>query len=131
VVDNLKADRESDQMQLTLIPKVFYRDVSVGLDLFVTGLRFTVLYRDEDLVVAGRDGIKIYLVEDGDFADKDRPELCIETDNIDGLYADLSTRRPDLLHPNGNTVQQRAWGSREFALRDRSDVCVVFREWSS
>ena len=117
-------------MLTTLIPKVFYADIAVGLDLFVDGIGMEVLHRDEDLVVAARDTIKDYLVEDAEFAAKDRPELSIETDDIEAVYADISARRPDLLHPNLRRVTRQPWGPREFALRDASDVCVVFRDWS-
>jgi hypothetical protein len=116
-------------MMLRLIPKIFYEDIEVGLDLFVAGLGFEVLHRDETLVVVGRDGVKAYLVEDAEFAGKDRPELAIETDTIDALHAAIAAARPDLLHPNAPTVRMRPWGAKEFALRDRTQVCVVFRQW--
>jgi hypothetical protein len=116
-------------MMQRLIPKIFYVDLAVGLDLFVDGLGFELLYRDGDLAVVGRDGCKAYLVESAEFAAKDRPELAIETDTIDALHAQISARRPDLLHPNGRSVRPQPWGAMEFALRDRSDVCVIFRQW--
>jgi hypothetical protein len=117
-------------MLTCLIPKVFYSDIQVGLDLFVDGIGLEILYRDDDLVVAGRDRIKVHLVEDAEFAAKDRPELSIETDDIDAVYADVSARRPDLLHPNLARVTRRPWGAREFALLDSTTVGVVFRDWS-
>jgi hypothetical protein len=113
-----------------LIPKVFYEDVTVGLDLFVDGIGMTVLHSDDTLMVLGRDQAKLYLVEDAEYAAKDRPELAIETDDIDGLYADISSRRTDLLHPNLNRVTRQPWGPREFALVDATTVCVVFRDWT-
>jgi hypothetical protein len=116
-------------MLTTLIPKVFYADLSIGLDLFVDGLGMEVLHRDDDLVVLGRDRIKVYLVESEEYAAKDRPELGIETDDIDAVYAEIAGRRPDLLHPNVSRVTTRPWGAREFALLDATTVCIVFREW--
>ncbi len=80
--------------------------------------------------MAGRDGIKVYLVEDAEHAAKDRPELAVETDDIEAVYADISVRRPDLLHPNLSRVTRRPWGAREFSLLDATTVCVVFRDWS-
>ena len=117
-------------MLTALIPKVFYADVTVGLDLFVDGIGMQVLHRDSQLVVLGRDRAKLYLVEDAEFAAKDRPELAIETDDIDADYADIAGRRPDLLHPNLRQVTRREWGAREFALVDATTVCVVFRDWT-
>ena len=115
-------------MMTRLVPKIFYPRIDVGLDLFVAGLGFTVGHRDERLAVVERDGAKACLVEDAEFAAKDRPELTVETDTIDEIHADVASRRPDLLHPNAATVASRPWGSREFAVRDASGVCVVFRQ---
>jgi hypothetical protein len=117
-------------MFTALIPKVFYADVAVGLDLFVDGIGMEIGHRDEDLVVLSKDHAKIYLVQDAEYAAKDRPELGIETDDIDAVYADISARRPDLLHPNLNRVTRREWGAREFAVLDSTTVCVVFRDWT-
>ena len=117
-------------MLTALIPTVFYADVSVGVDLFVDGIGMDVAHRDEGLIVLARDRAKLYLSEDAEYAAKDRPELAIETDDIDGVYADIAGRRPDLLHPNLRQVTRRPWGCREFALLDASTVCVVFRDWT-
>ena len=42
---------------------------------------------------------------------------------------EIAARRPELLHPNLPTVRQQPWGSTEFALRDVTNVCIVFRQW--
>lgn len=117
----------------TLIPKVFYADIEVGRDLFVSGLGFQVMHDDGDFVILERDGCKLYLVESAEFAAKDRPELAIETDDIDTIFADVSARRPDLLHPTyprAGGIVRREYGAREFAVLDATTVCVVFRDWS-
>jgi uncharacterized protein (DUF302 family) len=116
-------------MLLRLIPKIFYADVEVGIDLFVRALGFEIGHRDDTLVVVARDGAKAYLVQDAEFAAKDRPEIAIETDTIDALYAEIRARAPERLHPNLAAVTLRPWGAREFGMRDASDVCVVFRQW--
>jgi hypothetical protein len=122
--------RQGGRVLHNVIPKVFYEDVEVGIDLFVAGIGMEILHRDEDLVVVARDGAKVYLVQDAEFAAKDRPELGIETDDIETIHGEVSTRRPDLLHPNLPEVKLRDWGAREFAVRDSTDVCVVFRSWT-
>lgn len=116
-------------MLTTLVPTVFYADVAVGLDLFVDGLGLTVVHRDDDLVVVARDGIKLCLAEDAELAAGERPELGVETDDLDAVYADVAARRPDLLHPNLDRPTMREWGAREVALLDETTVCVVLREW--
>ncbi len=116
-------------MMKRLIPKVFYDSMDDGLDLFVNGLGFTLMHRDAALAVVERDGAKAYVVESAEYAAKDRPELAIETDTIAALFAEIAAARPALLHPNLNVVTQRPWGAQEFAVLDRTGVCVVFRQW--
>lgn len=112
-----------------LIPKIFYDQLQDGLDFFVTGLGFDVLHQDAEMAVIARDGAKAYLVQNPEYAAKDRPELGIDTDDIDRVFAEMSARCPQLLHPNLRVVTPRPWGAREFAMLDKTTVCVVFREW--
>ena len=112
-----------------LIPKIFYERMEDGLDLFVGGLGFEVLYRDAGLAVVARGGAKAYIVENPECAARDRPELAIETDDIDAVHREIATRVPHLLHPNSSTVALKPWGAREFAVLDATTVCVVFRQW--
>lgn len=112
-----------------LIPKIFYDRLQDGLEFFVDGLGFGILYQDGGMVVVARDGAKAYIVESPEFAAKDRPELAVETDRIDEIFKEMSSRAPQLLHPNARTVSLKPWGAREFAMLDKTMVCVVFREW--
>ena len=116
-------------MMLRLIPKIFYDTLDEGLDLFVNTLGFQIRYRDEDLAVVDRDGAKAYIVASPEFAAKDRPEVAIETDNIHELYDEIKAKRPGMLHPNGNIIQKKPWGALEFAVLDKTTVCVIFRQW--
>lgn len=116
-------------MMIRLIPKVFFNRMSEGLDLFVGCLGFTVAYQDESLAVVEREGAKAYVVESPEFAAKDRPEIAIETDSIEALYAEIARKRPEMLHPNSRVVEKKPWGALEFAVRDKTDVCIVFRQW--
>ncbi|WP_449466256.1 hypothetical protein [Stenotrophomonas humi] len=112
-----------------LIPKIFYDHLHDGLEFFVDGLGFEVLYQDKDMAVIARDGAKAYLVQSPEYAAKDRPELGIDTDNVDEIFKEMSSRSPHLLHPNSNTVSLKPWGAREFAMLDKTTVCVNFRQW--
>ncbi len=116
-------------MLLRLIPKVFYADIDVGLDLFVRCLGFALLHQDDSISVLGRDGAKIYLMQNAALAALDRPELAIETDDIRAIYSEVKERAPEILHPNSKTVQHKPWGAQEFAVLDSTTVCVVFRQW--
>ena len=117
-------------MMQKLIPKIFYDEMADGLDLFVNALGFKILHQDENLAVVERDGAKAYIVESAEFAAKDRPEIAIETDTIEGLYREIAARRPDLLHPNLDAIKRQPCGAQEFAVRDKTDVCVIFRQWT-
>ena len=112
-----------------LIPKIFYNQLSEGLDLFVNCLAFRVLYQDKNLAVVERDGAKAYIVESPEFAAKDRPEITLETDSIYELYEEIKARRPEMFHPNLTGIRRQPWGSLEFAVLDKTTVCVVFRQW--
>ena len=112
-----------------LIPKIFYADLKEGLEFFVGGLGFEVLYQDVSMAVIVRDQAKAYLVGNPECAALDRPDLGIDTDDIDAIYEEISTRAAYLLHPGSSFVSIKPWGAREFAVLDRSTVCVTFREW--
>ena len=75
-----------------LIPKIFYDRLEDGLAFFVDALGFAVLYQDADMAVVARDGAKAYLVENAEWAAKDRPELGIEVDDIEAVHAELAAR---------------------------------------
>jgi hypothetical protein len=112
-----------------LIPKIFYDRLPDGLEFFVDGLGFDVLFQDAEMAVIARDGAKAYIVQSPEYAAKDRPELAIETDDVDAIFKEMFTRSPHLLHPNSNKVALKPWGAREFAMLDKTTVCVNFRQW--
>ncbi|HEY0273160.1 MAG TPA: hypothetical protein VGC22_08235 [Chitinophaga sp.] len=117
----------------TLIPNIFYADIQVGLQLFVSCLGFTLVYDDLDsehpFCVAARDGLKVHLVQSPEFAAKDRPELRLETDDIEAAYAAVLERFPQLLHRNLSVIKKQPWGAQEFALADSSGVCIIIQQW--
>src|SRR5882757_7805811 len=116
-----------------MVPNIFYTDIRVGLKLFIDCLEFSIGYDDlsspEPCCVAGRDGLGIFIIQSKEFAEKDRPELRLQTDNIEEVYAKVVSTHPELLHPNANKISLRPWGAKEFALRDESDVCVIIQQW--
>ena|SRR6202046_1869406 len=116
-------------MMTRLVPNIFYNRLSEGLELFVTCLGFKVLHQDATLAVVERDGAKAYIVESPEFAAKDRPQISIETDTIEELYREISSKTPAMLHPNSKAIEKKPWGAREFGVLDKTGVCVVFRQF--
>lgn len=119
---------------LKLSPNIFYADIQVGLKLFVNCLEFKISYddlqSDEPFCVIEKDGLGIHLIQNKEFAEKDRPELRLETNNIQEVYESIKQRFPELLHPNSKEISLKPWGAKEFALRDESDICIIIQEWS-
>ena len=116
----------------TLIPKIFYSDVKTGLDFFAEGLGFRITYEHNDpkekFYILQRDGVVIQLVENDEFAAKDRPEMRIITDDIESFYNEVKNKNPKLLHPNLKVIKEQPWGLKEFALHDDSGVCMIIQE---
>jgi hypothetical protein len=116
-----------------LVPNIFFEDIKDGLNLFVDCLEFCVGYNDLEsenpCCVVQKDMLSVFLFQNKEFADKDRPEIRLHTDNIEEVYEKISKTHPQFLHPNLNTITLRPWGAKEFALRDKTDVCVIIQQW--
>ena len=68
------------------------------------------------------------LFQDKQLAQEHYPELRIETESIEEVYAQVSASHPQLLHPNLNQVTLRPWGAKEFAILDKQ-VGIRFQQW--
>ena len=117
-----------------LVPNIFYSDINVGLRTFVDCLQFKIGYDQRDsgeqpFCVLERDNLCLHPIESKEFAEKDRPEIRLETSNIEEVFAHVQQHFPELLHPNLSRVTLRPWKAKEFALRDPSDICIVVQEW--
>jgi hypothetical protein len=117
-----------------LVPNIFYEDIHDALNLFVDCLEFTIGYNDlnseNPCCVVLKDSLSIFLIQNKEYANKDRPELRLHTDNIEEVYAKVSQTHSQFLHPNLNKVTLRPWGAKEFAIRDKTNVCVIIQQWS-
>jgi hypothetical protein len=117
-----------------LIPNIFFEDIKDGLNLFVDCLEFTIGYNnlesESPCCVVQKDMLAVFLIQNKEYADKDRPEIRLHTDNIDEVYEKVCKTHPQFLHPNLNTITLRPWGAKEFALRDNTNVCIVIQQWS-
>ena len=75
-----------------------------------------------------KNGLRVNLFQDKEFAAKDNPEFRLVTDNIAEVYEKVSTKFPELLHPNLSTVTVRPRGAKEFAIMD-GQIGIVFQQW--
>jgi hypothetical protein len=116
-----------------LVPNIFYENIKDGLNLFVDCLEFSIGYNDLDSAnpccIVQKDELAVFLFQNREFADKDRPEIRLHTDNIEEVFAKISRTHPQLLHPNLNKITLRPWGAREFALKDNTNICVIIQQW--
>lgn len=116
-----------------LIPNLFYEDIHVGLKLFVDCLEFNMVYddlkADRPFCALAKDKLRIHLIQDEEYAVKDRPELRLETTNIDAVYKQVKNKFPELLHPHADVISSKPWGAKEFALKDESEMCVIIQQW--
>ena len=118
----------------TLVQNIFYTDANVGLQLFVDCLGFSFGYNQlhdagHPFCVLEKDGLKLHLIQSEEYALKDRPELRIETNDIEAVFNAIQTTHPALLHPNLNRIKLQPWKAKEFALLDASNVCVIIQQW--
>ena len=115
-----------------LFPSVFYIDINDGLKDFVDCLQFSIEHQElktaNPYCVLGKDGIRIMLFQDTQLAQEHYPELRIEAEDIDAVFAQVSATHPELLHPNLNQVTCRPWGAKEFAILDKQ-VGIRFQQW--
>ena len=70
-----------------LVPNIFYKNIQDGLDLFVDCLAFSIGYNDlnsaNPCCVVQKDMLSVFLFQNSEYADKDRPEIRLHTDNIE------------------------------------------------
>ena len=115
-----------------LVPNIFYKDINSGLRIFVDCLEFTIGHNEIDtkrpFCVLEKDGLRINLFQDREFAEKDDPEFRLVTENIEEVFTKVHSQFPELLHPNLNKITLRPWGAKEFALRD-GQIGIVIQQW--
>lgn len=116
-----------------LVPNIFYEEIKDRLSLFVDCLEFDIGYKDFNSVnpccVVQKDTLSIFLFQNKEYAEKDRLEIRLHTDNIEEVYAKVLNTHPQFLHPNLNTITARPWGAKEFALKDDTNICVIIQQW--
>ena len=115
-----------------LVPSLFYFDIKIGLKTFIDCLGFTMGHEELDsenpFCVVKKDGLSIMLFQNAYYAEKEHPEIRLETGNIEEVYAAVASNFPELLHPNLKEVTLRPWGAKEFAMLD-GQIGIRVQEW--
>lgn len=115
-----------------LVPNVFYIDIRDALTTFVDCLGFTITHDEikthRPFCVIEKGELRINLFEDGGLANEHHPEFRLVTEDIENVYNQISSKYPNLLHPNLNKVTLRPWGAREFAITDKQ-LGIVIQQW--
>lgn len=115
-----------------LVPNIFYKDINSGLKTFVECLEFKIGHNEintrKPFCVLEKDGLRINLFQDKELAEKENPEFRLVTANIEEVFAKVSSKFPELLHPNLSEITLRPWGAKEFALMD-GQIGIVIQQW--
>lgn len=116
-----------------LVPSIFYLDLAKGLRTFVDCLEFTIghdeRHADCPFCVLNKDGLSIMLFQNAEYAAGEHPEYRLQTNNIEEVYQKVSSKYPELLHPNLKEVTVRPWGAKEFAMLD-GQIGLRIQQWS-
>lgn len=115
-----------------LVPEIFYADIKSGLKTFVDCLEFTVghdeLNSNNPFCVLYKGELSVMLFQNQEYAEKFNPLLRLETNDIEDVYKKVTSKFPELLHPNLSTITLRPWGAKEFALLD-GQIGIVVQQW--
>lgn len=115
-----------------LVPNIFYSDIRSGIKLFVSCLEFSIAHdeieSDHPFCVVEKEGLRVNLFQNEEYANKDYPEFRLVTDNIEEVFQKVKSEYPELLHPNLSRITLRPWGAKEFAIKD-NQIGIVFQQW--
>ena len=130
------------------IPALPVHDVDAAGSFYARRLGFAVRHMGDGFAIVHRDGAELHLWAASDDSWRARPDLArepicsgaesfiagtascqIETDEVDGLYREMSAS--SVLHPGdrGGAVDTQ-WGTREFAVLDLEGNLITFFQHS-
>jgi len=115
-----------------LVPTIFYKDIQAGFKMFVDCLEFSIGHNEietqKPFCMLEKDGLRINLAQDSALAEKEHPQLRLETENIEEVFAQVHAKFSELLHPNLKQITLRPWGAQEFALMDEQ-IGIIIQQW--
>jgi hypothetical protein len=115
-----------------LVPNIFYKDINEALRFFIDCLGFSIthdeLNTEYPFCVIEKDGLRINLFQNAEYAKQHHPEFRLVTNNIEEVYQKISSTHPEFLHPNLKVITLRPWGAKEFAVKD-TQLGIVIQQW--
>ena len=106
-------------------------DVEAAIAFYESELGFTVDFRDGSptaMAVIQRDGVQLMLQRTDDKHWAEQTAYRIRTRDVEALYRECQATGGKAIHPNGK-LEQKPWGSTEFAILDPFGVCITFYEF--
>jgi len=105
-------------------------DVKGATAFYVDTLGFKISYKDDGMAIVKRDGVTIMLTDFDDEHVAANIALRIAVDNVQELFDELSGKNlPAFQSTSGASIsklEDKPWGTREFAVKDPAGICYTF-----
>jgi catechol 2,3-dioxygenase-like lactoylglutathione lyase family enzyme len=122
----LEKDAMNSPILQSSVPILAALDISQTLQFYSTVLGFTTLYEEPGSYgIAQRNAVQLHFWACPERHIAQNTACRIQVGGIDALYAELQPR--DIIHPNA-PLQDKPWGTREFAVLDENGNQITFFE---
>lgn len=106
-------------------------DFDRSVDFYEKTLGFTNRYQDDGMAIMVRGTTEIFLQKYVDAHVASQTAVRIQVNDDGALHAEYAAKGIPAFHGGGDdggitTVDQKPWGTKEFAVRDLAGVCLTF-----
>lgn len=107
-----------------VVPIIPARSIQASSEFCREQLGFEIRFTETDYGIVERDTVEIHLWGPSGIEPTDSDTMLrVEVEDLDVLYLDCQKR--DLVHPKA-PLQDKPWGTREFAIRDLDGHLITF-----
>jgi catechol 2,3-dioxygenase-like lactoylglutathione lyase family enzyme len=107
-----------------VVPIIPARNIQASADFYRDQLGFEARFTESDYGIVERDTVEIHFWGPSRIEPADSDTMLrVEVDDLDVLYRDCQRR--ELVHPNA-PLEDKPWGTREFAIRDLDGHLITF-----
>lgn len=108
------------------IPVLVSLDIHKTVEFYCSVLGFSVIYEEPGVYgIVQRDDVQIHFWASSDKYLAENTGCRISVQSIDALYAEYQPKQ--VIHPNA-PLQEKPWGTREFAILDQDGNLITFFE---